>query len=94
MSEEDAAPSPSEPDVRPDGRVLSVHLGHSANCSSIGSVVDFLFLSSLAGGALLSVAAILLRERAGAASTAEASEPREEPGAAKGEPLRDEGDES
>jgi hypothetical protein len=29
-----------------------VRLGHGANCSSIGSVVDTLFVTSLLGGAL------------------------------------------
>lgn len=44
-----------------EGRVLSVHVGPSANCSSIGSLVDFLFVSSIVGGAVLSSVAILLR---------------------------------
>jgi len=40
--------------------VLAVHLGRSANCSSIGSIVDFLFVSSVTGAALLSAVAVLL----------------------------------
>lgn len=32
--------------------VRAVRLGHGANCSSIGSVVDGLFLAATAGGAL------------------------------------------
>ena len=49
----------------PEGRVLSVHMGPSANCSSIGSFVDFLFVSSVVGGAVLSAVAVMLqRERA------------------------------
>ena len=40
--------------------VLSVHFGRSANCSSLGSVVDFLFVSSAVGAALVSSVAILL----------------------------------
>lgn len=37
--------------------VRAVRLGHGANCSSIGSVVDTLFASAVIGGAVL--AAIL-----------------------------------
>lgn len=43
-----------------EGRVLSIHFGRSANCSSIGSVVDVLFVSSVVGMAILASAAILL----------------------------------
>ena len=32
--------------------VTRVRLGHGANCSSIGSVVDTLFVTSLGGGAI------------------------------------------
>jgi|HubBroStandDraft_2_1064218.scaffolds.fasta_scaffold327021_2 hypothetical protein len=32
--------------------LLAVRLGHGANCSSIGSVVDTLFLTGLVGGAV------------------------------------------
>ncbi|MBS2016758.1 MAG: hypothetical protein JST00_27990 [Deltaproteobacteria bacterium] len=32
--------------------LLAVRLGHGANCSSVGSVVDTLFLSAAVGGAL------------------------------------------
>lgn len=40
-----------------------VREGHGANCSSLGSVIDTLFLSAVAGGALLAaVAAALKRE--------------------------------
>jgi hypothetical protein len=44
-----------------EGRILSVHLGQSASCSSVGSVVDFLFVSSILGAAMLSAIVILLR---------------------------------
>lgn len=43
------------------GEVLSVHVGPSANCSSVGSFVDFLFVSSVVGTAALSAFAVLLR---------------------------------
>lgn len=40
-----------------------VRVGHGANCSSIGSVVDTLFVGSLAVGAIFAaVAAALARE--------------------------------
>jgi len=32
--------------------VRAARLGHGANCSSIGSVIDTLFLTALAGGAI------------------------------------------
>ena len=53
------------------GRVLAVHFGRSANCSSIGSIVDFLFVSSVAGAALLSAVAVLLPRDADGDSLAE-----------------------
>ncbi|MBK8170313.1 MAG: hypothetical protein IPK60_08185 [Sandaracinaceae bacterium] len=46
-------------------RVLAVHLGRSANCSSIGSVVDMLFVSGVVGAALLSALAVMLRSPKG-----------------------------
>jgi len=44
-----------------EGRVLAVHFGHSSNCSSLGSVVDVLFVSSVVGTGLLAALAVLLR---------------------------------
>lgn len=52
---------PAEHDAR--GEILSLHLGPSANCSSIGSFVDFLFLSSVAGGALIAALAATMEAR-------------------------------
>jgi hypothetical protein len=46
--------------VREASGVLAVHPGHSANCSSIGSVVDVLFVSSVVGTALLAALGVLL----------------------------------
>jgi hypothetical protein len=41
----------------------AVRLGHGANCSSIGSVVDTLFASAVVGGAVLAaVIAAMKRE--------------------------------
>ncbi len=34
------------------GHIRAVRLGHGANCSSVGSVVDTLFLSAAVGGAI------------------------------------------
>jgi len=50
MTSDDTDPS-AEPTL-PEG-VLAVRLGPGANCSSIGSVVDILFVSATVGGALL-----------------------------------------
>jgi len=36
-----------------DASLRVVRLGHGANCSSIGSVVDTLFISAAVGGAIL-----------------------------------------
>ena len=48
-----------------ESHILAVHLGHAANCSSLGSVVDFLFVSAVAGAALLAaVVAALGKEQA------------------------------
>lgn len=46
-----------------EGRVLAVHFGRSANCSSVGSVVDVLFVSSVVGTALVGAVTVLLRRR-------------------------------
>ena len=47
-----------------DHGVLVVREGPSANCSSIGSVVDTLFITSVVGGALfVAVAAAVQREK-------------------------------
>ena len=46
------------------GRVLSVHLGESANCSSVGSVIDILFVSTVAASALLAAVVVLLEKKA------------------------------
>lgn len=43
--------SDEKPEVRPEN-VRAVRLGHGANCSSVGSVIDTLFVSAALGGAL------------------------------------------
>jgi hypothetical protein len=45
----------SDPERRPselEADVRVVRAGHGANCSSIGSVIDTLFITALAGGAI------------------------------------------
>jgi hypothetical protein len=39
-----------------EAHVKSVRIGHGANCSSIGSVVDTLFASAVVGGAIFAAA--------------------------------------
>ncbi len=78
---DDDTPTPLEARDETDG-ILQVHLGRSANCSSIGSVVDYLFLSGLASASLLTLVAAHLGERRddheGDASVGEATEERDE----------------
>jgi hypothetical protein len=47
MSDEGVEKGPEAESVR------TVRVGHGANCSSIGSVVDTLFASAVIGGAIL-----------------------------------------
>ena len=42
--------------------VRVVRLGHGANCSSIGSVIDTLFVTAIAGGAVFAAIAAALSE--------------------------------
>ena len=52
-------------DAAPEqGRVLSIHLGESANCSSVGSVIDILFVSTVAASAVLAAVVVLLEKKA------------------------------
>lgn len=43
-----------------EGRVLVVRRGAGANCSSIGSAVEMLFLSATAGAALVAAVTAML----------------------------------
>lgn len=45
-----------------EGRVLVVRRGAGANCSSIGSAVEMLFLSATAGAALVAAVTAMLRD--------------------------------
>lgn len=65
----------------PEPRI--VREGHGANCSSLGSVVDTLFLSAVAGGAVLAaVAAALKRETPRVVGEKDTAKPTS-PGASK-----------
>ncbi len=47
--------------IRPE-HVLSVRLGHGANCSSVGSVIDTLFVGAAVGGAIFAAICAAMRE--------------------------------
>ncbi|MCA9583521.1 MAG: hypothetical protein KC416_17095 [Myxococcales bacterium] len=61
--------------------VLWIHPGHSANCSSVGSVVDFVFLAGVFGAAAVAaVTTFLLREGGetkGPTGSTDGEEPRD-----------------
>jgi hypothetical protein len=65
-----------------EAQIRVVRVGHGANCSSIGSVIDTLFVTALAGGAIFAaIAAALASEPVRVAGTAPAREaPPGEPG--------------
>ena len=54
MSNQRAIPKPEH--------VIAVRLGHGANCSSIGSVVDTLFLSATLGSAVFAAVCAAMRD--------------------------------
>jgi hypothetical protein len=64
----------AEPRLRPE-HVRAVRLGHGANCSSVGSVIDTLFLSAVAGGAIFAAVCAALE----APATAPTPEPADTP---------------
>jgi hypothetical protein len=50
-----------ERDIQPENiRVL--RLGHGGNCSSVGSVIDTLFLTAAVGGAIFAAVCAAMRE--------------------------------
>lgn len=65
MSEETARESeePRERELEP-ANVRAVRIGHGANCSSVGSVIDTLFLGAAVGGALLAAVCAALKTEA------------------------------
>ncbi len=67
--------------------VRVVRLGHGANCSSVGSIIDTLFVSAVVGGAVFTaIAAALAREEVRTVG-------RPTEGDATGDRARDERDE-
>lgn len=62
----DAAAGASADEERADDdlarHVRAVRLGDGANCSSVGSVVDTLFVSAAIGGAILAAVVAALRD--------------------------------
>ena len=58
-----------------------VRAGHGANCSSIGSVIDTLFVTALAGGAIFAavMAALAKEPVTGMAGSTSAEPPAPEP---------------
>jgi hypothetical protein len=72
-----------ERDIDP-GRVRRVRLGHGANCSSIGSVIDTLFATATIGAAVFAaVVAALAKEPV---TLAGGSQPRPDPEPRGGQP--------
>jgi hypothetical protein len=45
-----------------DEHVLRVREGHGANCSSVGSVVDTVFLGAVVGGVVIAMVAAALKK--------------------------------
>jgi hypothetical protein len=72
-----------EKEIRPEN-VRVIRLGHGANCSSIGSVVDTLFVSAVVGGAVIAAVLAALKKEAIAAEAPKPPDPTEE-----GTKLRD-----
>jgi hypothetical protein len=58
--------------------VRAVRLGHGANCSSIGSVVDTLFVSAVVGGAVIAAVLAAMKKEAIAAEAPKPPEPATE----------------
>lgn len=67
-----------EPGTEPEG-ILVVRRGPGANCSSIGSAVEMLFLSATVGAAVLGALAAVLRPRTALPADAHADEPPSQP---------------
>jgi hypothetical protein len=70
-----------EPDELRAASVRAIRLGHGANCSSIGSVVDTLFASAVIASAVLAtILATMKREPVRTVGPPEAKPPAEDPG--------------
>lgn len=62
----------------PEG-VLAIRAGNGANCSSVGSAVDFLFAASVGAGALVVAVGVALASYEKSGPTSESPEERAEP---------------
>jgi hypothetical protein len=58
---DEAVTDEAEARLRPE-HVRAVRLGHGANCSSVGSVVDTLFLGAAIGGAIFAAICAAMRD--------------------------------
>jgi hypothetical protein len=89
MSEKDRrleTPVPAGQVVRAE-HVRAVRAGHGANCSSIGSVIDTLFVTALAGGAVFAAIAAAMSEESVRTVIVPPAGPRDaEPSPPVGEP--------
>ena len=65
-----------ESELRPEN-VRAIRVGHGANCSSIGSVVDTLFVSAVVGGAVLALVLAAMKREANPAEAPKPSDPAE-----------------
>lgn len=66
----------SDARLKPE-HLRAVRLGHGGNCSSVGSVVDTLFLSAAVGSAIFVAVCAALEERADEAEPASEPAPEE-----------------
>ncbi|HTB72399.1 MAG TPA: hypothetical protein VK762_04105 [Polyangiaceae bacterium] len=88
MSDSRGAREDSEPELLEE-HVLRVRLGHGANCSSMGSVIDTLFATAVVGAAVFAaIAAALSKEevRVAGRDPGAARTPRRGPPSAPPEP--------
>lgn len=89
-----ARDAPDEGAELSPAHVRAVRLGHGANCSSVGSVIDTLFVSAAVGGAIFAAVCAAMKQepvrivgdaargaRDGSAEDAEASSDDAEDGA-------------
>jgi hypothetical protein len=71
----DEAPRSPAPQLRPE-HVRAVRLGHGANCSSVGSVIDVLFVGTVVLGATFAaICAAMQNEPVRVVGEAEPAEP-------------------
>jgi hypothetical protein len=54
-------PSPTEDGAVDERSILALRVGHGANCSSIGSVVDTLFASAVIGAMVFAAVAAAMK---------------------------------